>query len=90
MQKIVVNRCYGGYSLSKEAYNYLGLKWDGYGFAYDSKRDDSKLVKCVETLGERASGEWARLVIVEVPDDVEWEITDYDGIETVYDIHRRW
>ena len=26
----------------------------------------------------------------EIPDDVEWEIDDYDGIETIHEVHRSW
>lgn len=88
---IVINRCFGGFSLSEEAYEYLGLKWDGYGHAYYDKRDNSKLVECVETLGsEQASGVFARLKVVYIPDDVEWEISNYDGMETVREKSRSW
>lgn len=81
--KVVVNKCFGGYCLSKEAYKFLGLEWDGYGFKYDDRRTDEKLVECVETLGDKASGWCANLVVVEVPDGEEWEIDYYDGLETV-------
>lgn len=90
MQKIVVNKCWGGFGLSKEAYEYLGLEWDGFGFAHDIEREDQKLVECVEKLGARANGLYAELKVVEIPDDVEWEISNYDGMETIEEIHRRW
>ena len=90
--KIVINKCYGGFSLSKEAYEYLGLEWDNYGYVYSDyeHRTNPKLVECVETLGEKANGRYAQLMIVEIPDDVEWEIDNYDGIETVEEVHRTW
>lgn len=88
--KIVINKCFGGFGLSQEAYEYLGLEWDGFGFADEIKRNDPKLVECVETLGERADGRFANLVVVEIPDDVEWEIDQYDGLETIVEKHRRW
>ena len=28
--------------------------------------------------------------VVEIPDDISWEISDYDGWETVEEIHRSW
>jgi hypothetical protein len=31
--KVVINRCHGGFGLSKEAYDFLGFKWDGFGYA---------------------------------------------------------
>lgn len=56
----------------------------------DIDRDDETLVQVVEELGKEASGFCADLVIVEIPDDVEWEITEYDGNETVEEVHRSW
>lgn len=90
--KIVINRCFGDFSLSKMAYEFLGLEWDGYGYKYTgyNMRTDSGLVACVETLGEKADGRYAELKVVEIPDDVDWEIDEYDGIESVHEVHRVW
>ena len=88
--KVVINRCYGGFGLSKKAYEYLGLAWDGYGYKYNDNRTDTKLVECVETLGDIASGSLAELKVVEIPNDVEWYIDNYDGIEWVAEAHRTW
>jgi hypothetical protein len=90
--KIVINRCYGGFSLSKEAYKMLDLEWDGYGFTYsdNDKRTDPKLVKCVEVLGAKANGEYSDLKVVEIPDNIDWYIDDYDGLESVKDGYRSW
>ncbi len=56
----------------------------------DLSRCDENLIKVVEELGEDADGRFAELTIVEIPDDVEWDIYDYDGVEHVYDKHRVW
>lgn len=88
--KIVINRCFGGFSLSEKAYQHMGLKWDGYGYAFGISRDDERLVECVEALGTDANGRFANLKVVEIPDEVEWEITDYDGVETIEEVHRTW
>lgn len=88
--KIVINKCYGGYSLSREAYEFLGLTWDDCGYEFSEDRSNPKLVECVETLGENANGDFAELRVVEIPDDVDWEIEDYDGIEWVSEKHRTW
>jgi hypothetical protein len=88
--KIVINRCYGGFGLSKDAYEFLGKEWDGYGFASCIKRTDPKLVECVETLGSKANGNFANLKVVEIPNDVTWEIDEYDGMETIEEVHRTW
>lgn len=92
--KVVINRRFGGFSLSEEAYKFLGWEWDGYGYrgsrSDKETRTNAELVKCVEQLGEKANGRFARLVVVDVPDDVEWEIDDYDGLETIEEKHRTW
>jgi hypothetical protein len=44
----------------------------------------------VEDLGDKASNWAAKLEVVEIPDGVEWEIDEYDGIETVDEKHRSW
>ena len=87
--KIVINKCYGGWGLSKEAYEFLGLEWDGYGYT-KLERTDPNLIKCIETLGNRASGQYSSLKVIEIPDDVEWEIEEYDGVEWVSEKHRTW
>ena len=111
--KVVINRCYGGFGLSREAFLKLremkniaalfepdvGEKWnDGSGlraefadsFCSGIPRDDSDLVKVVQELGKAASSPLAQLQIVEIPDDVEWEIAEYNGIEWVAEVHRTW
>lgn len=57
---------------------------------YGIDRTDKDLISVVEELGEKANGECARLSIVEIPDGIEWEISEYDGIETVEEKHRSW
>ena len=88
--KVVINKCYGGFQLSKKAYEELGLEWDGYGFAYDNDRANPKLVEVIERLGSAGSGMFGSLKVVEIPDDIEWEIKDYDGIETIHEKHKTW
>jgi len=92
MIKIVVNRCYGGFGLSEEAYKELGLAWDGYGYKYNDldKRSDPRLIEVIEKLGGMASSLLAKLQVVEIPDGVDWTISEYDGWETVEEKHRSW
>lgn len=61
-----------------------------YWYSSDIERDDPKLVEVVERLGEAANGDFADLKIVDIPDDVEWDIIDYDGMEYVAEKHRTW
>lgn len=135
--KIVVNRRFGGFSLSPLAIQqYLELKgkqcffykqdrekggyykvpleeadtydnsltkdygertsddWEsfeeGYFYYNDIERNDPDLVTVVERLGGKANGTFANLKVVEIPDDVNWEIDEYDGSETVHEVHRTW
>ncbi len=141
MRKIVINRCHGGFSLSKEAcqrywdikgqrvwieddtqFKSLGIftVWlvpaedrvvestnratisieerrafnEKYAsqtwYDRDVERDDPVLVQVVEELGEKADGRHAGLGIVEIPNDVEWVIDEYDGLEWVAEKHRTW
>lgn len=53
-------------------------------------RDDPALVQVVEELGKKAGGDYSDLRVVEIPDDVSWEIDEYDGMEHVAESHRTW
>lgn len=139
MAKIVVNRCHGGFGLSKAAMlRYAGIKGitiypedSGFGRKiyytvpsdqrvsaltpdewkaatveqrlehnrayiasvindHDIERDDPVLVQVVSELGSEANDRYAELEIVEIPDDVEWQIEEYDGREWVAEVHRTW
>lgn len=92
--KVVINSCHGGFSISKEAIEYIWnkhhKKMDTY-IGYEPKdRTDPALIDAIETLGEKADGGFAELKIVEVPDDVKWHIEEYDGKEWVAEDHRTW
>jgi hypothetical protein len=53
-------------------------------------RDDQNLVAVVTELGEHANGVHAKLKIVKIPADVDWQIEEYDGLEWVAEAHRTW
>ncbi len=142
--KIVINECYGGFGLSKEAcQRYFDLKgqqvwievdkkfsaldmftvWlvspekrleikegeayykmsrderTDYNWKYSQQiwyqgdnltRNDPILVQVVEEMGDKAWGRYAKLAIVEIPDDVQWIIEENDGMEWVAEKHRTW
>jgi len=94
MRKVVINRCFGGFDISEDAYDkYLDLLNLDEGViisVYDIERDDIFLVQVAEEMGEKANGRYSELKIVEIPDDVEFEIQDYDGMEWVAEKHRTW
>ena len=143
--KIVINKCFGGFRLSNEAYEklieygipvrkyikekrdpntrlYEKLKENEGEIIFDRKltpqgedkfndlyytlhlddedrywdcwtsgnRSHPLIVKVVEELGEKAGSRFSKLIVVEVPDNVEWYIDDYDGLEHIAEKHETW
>lgn len=56
----------------------------------DIERTDTILIQVVEELGNNANGKYSDLHIVEIPDDISWEISDYEGMEKIHEKHRSW
>lgn len=58
---------------------------------YNTDREDLNLINMIERLGsERCSGEFAKLKIVEIPKDIEYQIEECEGIEWIAEKHRTW
>jgi hypothetical protein len=57
---------------------------------HDETRRDPDLIAVIEELGEKANGSFANLKIAEIPDGVEYEITEYDGLEEVVPPRMTW
>ncbi len=137
MKEVVINRCYGGFGLSDEAFE-LYLKKKGQKFyrypteyssftgddfyavpkekyealkeevelldknykrlneknwfltCYDIKRDDPILIEVVKTLKKKANTRTSNLKVVKIPADVQFEIDEYDGLESIHEVHRSW
>jgi hypothetical protein len=66
---------------------FNGRYWDCW---TRESRTHPMIVRLVEEMGEAANGECAKLAIVEVPDGVDYEIGEYDGIEHIAEKHRTW
>ena len=100
--KVAINRCWGGFGVSKAVFKELGIEWDGYGSLtneelgvdsdnYEAYRADPRFVAAIEKVGcKKASGDYAEIEIVSIPDDVDWYIHEYDGQERVHENHRSW
>jgi hypothetical protein len=67
-----------------------GVRFYGSLYEEECPRHDKALVQAVEELGNKANGDYAKLKIVEIPDDIEYEIDDYDGMESIHEVHRSW
>jgi len=76
--KIVINDCFGGFSLPKEfCEKYHMNQYD------DIDRTDIRLVSFVESHG-RIEENCALLVVKEIPDNAtDYMITEYDGAEGI-------
>lgn len=57
---------------------------------FEQDRSNPLLVQVVEELGKEANGEYAKLKIVEIPDDTDFIIQEYDGNEWIAERHRTW
>lgn len=81
--KILVNKCYGGFSVSDK---FIEL-WDEKHPEQDSgelNRTDPEVIALVEYLGEEANSRYSKLTIVNIPDDTtDWMIDEYDGWERI-------
>ena len=97
MAKIVINKCFGGFALSDARMAlYATLKGvtarpDDDDFpiqVWDIARDDPDLVSVVQQIPEDEGD--TDLRVIEIPDDVDWQIDDWDGMEHIVDRKRIW
>ena len=93
--KMILNSCYGGFSIAGplkewEDQKNAGLdpdtdweKW--YSLEDCQNRMNPEAIAILEEYGaEACSGVYADLEVVEIPDTVtDWEINYYDGVESV-------
>lgn len=70
-----------------EMFSLMGRYWENW---LRENRSHPLLIRVVEELGDAANGRFAVLRIVEIPNNVEWEIDEYDGNEHVAEKHRIW
>ena len=131
--KIILNKCFGGFDVSNEAYKLYAKKKNLNLYLYSSEyidhqfiykkvndtnnylfksffikdignnvsisnedykkyclyldseyRQDTTLIEVIEELGEKASGRFGDLEVVEIPDNYYYKIDEYDGLETIY------
>ena len=87
LSRIAFNKDYGDRFSLEEARTFEkgSILFDG-----DISRDDTDLVEVIKMMGSEANGEYADLHIVDIPDDVNWQIGEHDGLEHVEEVHRIW
>lgn len=89
--KVVINKCYGGFGLSKKALAKLRIlecfKSESY---FKDNRDNLALVKMVKDQCKDVNGRHANLKVIDIPDGVSYTIEEYDGLEWIAEKHRTW
>lgn len=97
--EVVINKCYGGFGISKALAKELKIKStyiDNDTFKiksdnYNAYRTNKKLIAAIKKVGlAKANGEFSDLSIVEIPDDIDFYIDDYDGMESIHEKHKSW
>ena len=90
--EIIINACFGGWSISDTAYEDLHTLIPEMKDTHcDELRNHPLLIEYLKKHGsEVTSGRLAELHLINIPDDVKWYIEDYDGIETIHEVHRVW
>lgn len=76
--KIAINRCYGGFSLSRSALERLGAEIE-----YEVSRHDPRLIAMIESGEDIKGGSSCELHLVEWPDNVPYYVVQDDGWERV-------
>jgi hypothetical protein len=64
--------------------------WKKMLFLSSEHREDPVAIEIVETLGSEASGRYSDLVVVDIPDGLDYVVDDYDGIETLHQKVQTW
>ena len=91
MSKVAINKCYGGFSISKECAKWIENKYGinlseeyNYGEHYfDDKRHAKELIDAVETLGsDICNGNYAEIMLVDCHSGM-YRIRSDSGIETL-------
>ncbi len=57
---------------------------------HPKNRHDPKLIQVIEQLGEKANAKFSKLKIVEIPDETDYVIEEYDGLEHIAEVHKTW
>lgn len=79
--KIVINKCFGGFSVNDNIVSMLNLRSR---YDLEDDRTNARLIKIMEDGYFNVNDENSDLEIVEIPDEAtDYMITEYDGYENV-------
>jgi len=85
--KVVIYTNYGGFCVPEELWEEVGCDKHQ---AWTIDRTDKRLIKAIEARACDNCGEYKNLTVVTIPDDVEYTIKEYDGMEHIAEVHRTW
>jgi hypothetical protein len=89
--KILINKCHGCFEFSPEFEQEIIKRYGNNLCNNHDYRTNPAIIELFEELGSGySSGEFAKLKLTEIPDDVNWIIQEYDGLEHVAENHRTW
>ena len=77
----------------RDKYNYYTNEKcgdDSHWSDWNLGREDSGLIQVIEEMGDEASAYVGGMVIVEVPDNVDWILEECEGCEWIAEKHRVW
>lgn len=86
--KVLLNDCWGGFSFSDEFEDHINSITDSLINIHDlAERHNQFIVEEAIKFGlDKASGICAELILVDLPDGCEYQIHEYDGMESIEDI----
>lgn len=90
--KIIINKSFGVFDISKKALDlfYERIGTEIIDLYVTDLRVNPIFISIVEELCEESYGKRSKLKVIEIPDDIDYYISDYDGIESVHENHRIW
>ena len=95
--QVVINTSYSNFAISADAISLIQKKIKNpkaksqiNAYAFDNDRSNPLLVEAVQKLGAKANGLYTTLKIVEIPDDIEWQVFASNGEEWIAEKHRTW
>lgn len=86
--KVIINECFGGFSLSKFGWDKLmEVKNDNTLKSKDPNAEDFRydkdLIHLLETYGSEIEGAYSHLGIVDIEKGTKFRICEYDGLESI-------
>ena len=77
--KIILKQCFGGFGVSDEAMERLGL----IELDEENLRTNPELISAIES-GEDVNDDYSELAVINIPDAAtDYYVDEYDGLETL-------